>query len=203
MNIRSLLAVAGLGATLAVAGAAAQTKAAPAPASPAVTGPSKVALINIQEAIVGTEEGKKLNADLQARFAPRRTELDNDQKEITALQNQLSAGGNTMSAQAKQDLSQQIQTKQRDFQQSADNAQSDFQNAQTEMMNTVGSKMMPILKAYAEQHGYTAVLDVSLPWPQNPVLYYNPGVVITAEIIKLYDQAHPVAAGTTSKPGGN
>lgn len=172
----------------------------PAPAGPpTVTGPSKVAIINIQEAIMTSEEGKKLNDALQARFAPKRAELDSAQKELTTLQNQLSAGGNTMSQSAKDDLTRQIASKTRDLQQSSDNAQSDYQNAQTELMNTVGNKIMPIIKTYAEEHGYTAVIDVSLGWPQNPVLYYNPGTVITSDIIKLYNTAHPVAA--PAKPG--
>lgn len=205
MKLRSLLLVGGLCAVLLPSGLFAQVKpaapAAPAPSGPpTVTGPSKVAVINIQEAIMTTAEGKKLDAALQARFAPKRTEIENAQKEITALQNQINAGGNTMSAQAKDDLNRQLQSKQRDAQQNMDNAQSDYQNAQTDLMNTVGGKMMPILKNYAEEHGYTAVIDVSLPWPQSPVLYYNPGTVITSDIVKLYDQAHPVTASTTGKP---
>jgi len=159
-----------------------------------------MAVINIQEAIMTTAEGKKLDAALQARFAPKRAEIESAQKEITTLQNQLNAGGNTMSQTAKDDLNRQIQTKQRDAQQNMDNAQSDYQTAQTDLMNTVGGKMMPILKSYAEEHGYTAVIDVSLPWPQSPVLYYNPGTVITSDIVKLYDQAHPVTASSTGKP---
>lgn len=183
--------------------AAAQAKpAAPAPSTaPTVTGPSKIAIFNIQEAIVTTQEGKKLTDQLNVRFAPRKTELQNDANALAALQKQLADGGNTMSQQAKDELTSEIQTKQRDYQQAAQNAQSDYQNAQTDMMNTVGTKMMAVLKTYAEQHGYTAVVDVSLPWPQSPVLYYNPGTEITAEIIKLYDQAHPVAAAP-AKPAG-
>jgi len=180
--------------------AAAQAKPA-APAPPAVTGPSKIAIINIQEAISTTQEGKKLTDQLNARFAPRTTEIQNDQKQLAGLQKQLADGGNTMSQQAKDELSSEIQTKQRDYQQAAQNAQSDYQNAQADMMNTVGTKMMAVLKSYAVQHGYTAVIDVSLPWPQSTVLYYNPGTEITAEIVKLYDQAHPVAAAP-AKPAG-
>ncbi|HVA65213.1 MAG TPA: OmpH family outer membrane protein, partial [Terriglobales bacterium] len=135
------------------------------------------------------------------RFAPRTTEIQNDQKQLAGLQKQLADGGNTMSQQAKDELSSEIQTKQRDYQQAAQNAQSDYQNAQADMMNTVGTKMMAVLKSYAVQHGYTAVIDVSLPWPQSTVLYYNPGTEITAEIVKLYDQAHPVAAAP-AKPAG-
>ncbi len=182
------------------AAAAAQAKPA-APAATAPAGPSKIGIIDIQAAIMATQEGKKLSAALNARFAPRRTEIENAQKEIAALQKQLANGGNTMSADAKSQLKQEIQTKERDFQQTATNAQSDFQNAQTDLMNTVGGKMMKVLKKYAQDHGYTAIVDVSLPWPQSPVLYYNPGTVVTNEIVRLYDQAYPVAAAPAAKPG--
>ena len=175
------------------------TAAAPPSTSPTVTGPSKVGILNIQEAITSTAEGKKLEAALNARFAPKTAEIAAAQKDIASLTSQLNAGKNTMTEAAQADLQRQIQSKQRDAQQVADNAQSDFQNAQADVMNTVGGKMMIILKKYAEDHGYTAIVDVSLPWPQSPVLYFNPGTDVTGDIIKLYDSAHPVAA-TTAKP---
>lgn len=174
------------------------TASDPLPPSPTVTGPSKVAIINIQLAIDQCAEGKKMFADLQARFAPKTQDLQNQQKQVDALQKQLADGGNTMSAQAKDELNTQIQQKQRDLQQAGQNAQSDYQNAEQDVMNTVGTKMMPILKSYAEQHGYTAVIDTSFGWPQSPVLYFNPGTDITGDIVKLYDQAHPSSVASNS-----
>jgi|GEM_PF-2398536 len=165
----------------------------PLPPAPTVTTPSKVAIINIQLAIAETSDGKKLADQLNARFAPKETEIANESKAIQALQKQLNDQGNTMSAQAKADLQQQIATKQRDAQQNSQNAQSDYENAQAEMMNSVAAKIMPVLKKYAEDHGYTAVIDVSMNWPQSPVLYYNPGTDITGDIVRIYDAAHPAA----------
>ncbi len=194
MKLRTLLPVGLFVACLCALPLAGTAAAQAKPAAPAVAGPSKIAIINIQEAIMTSQEGKKLTDQLNARFAPRKTEIQNDANALAALQKQLADGGNTMSQQAKDELNTEIQTKQRDYQQAAQNAQSDYNNAQSDMMNTVGTKMMAVLKSYAQQHGFTAVIDVSLPWPQSSVLYYNPGTEITAEIVKLYDQAHPVAA---------
>ncbi|MGH9417041.1 MAG: OmpH family outer membrane protein [Terriglobales bacterium] len=176
--------------------AAAQTKvpAAPAlPASPTVTGPSKIAFIQIQEAIVETGEGKKLDAALEARFAPRRADINQQEQKLAAEQKKLNTGGNTLSPAAHDALSRQFTADQRDYQQAVQNAQSDYQNAQSGMLNTVGDKMMPIIKQYAAAHGYTAVLDTSLEWPQTPVLYVSPGTNITGDIVKLYDKAYPVS----------
>ncbi|MGH9487154.1 MAG: OmpH family outer membrane protein [Terriglobales bacterium] len=204
LNFPAIALCAALLSAAAVAQSAKPAPRAPVlPASPTVTGPSKIGIINIREAIMKTAEGKKLFANLQARFAPRETSLKNAQNAITALQNQLKNGGNTMSDQAKQDLSQQIQGKQRDYQQTVQNDQSDYQNAQTNVLNTVGNKMMPIIEKYAKDHGYTAIVDVSFGWPQTPVLYYNPGAVVTGDIVRLYDQAHPASvASDPGSPGG-
>ena len=198
MKFRSFLLTGCLFTVVLATAAGAQT-ARPSAAA-AASAPVKIALINIQEAILTTQEGKKLDAAMQARFQPRRVELENDQKAITALQNQLKAGGNTMSQTAKANLTEEITSKSRDFQQSVTNAQTDYQTAQTNLMNTVGNQLMPILKTYAQQHGYTAVFDTSLSWPQSPVLYFSPSAEITSQIVKLYDQAHPVAASTAAAP---
>lgn len=209
MTFRTLV-LTGLCAALMAPAALAQAKPAAPPAataaaptgSPTVTGPSKIGFINIQQAIASTEEGKKLAADLKTRFTPKQTDLENQQKAIDALQKRLQDGGNTMSQAAKDDLNRQIQTKQRDFQQDVQNFQSDTQSAESDAMNTIGQKMMPLLKKYADDHGYTAIVDISLGWPQQSVLYFNPGTIITGDIVKLYDQAHPLAASSTTA-GGN
>lgn len=211
MSFRSFVVSGCVCALLAGGAAFAQTTAPTAPAaptaepalppSPTVTGPSKIAIINIQQAILSTDQGKKLYAALQQRFAPKRTEIQTAQDEITKLNGQLSSGGNTMSADAKNQLTQEIARKQRDLQQNVDNAQTDYQNAETELMNTVGNTMMPMLKTYADQHGYTVVIDVSMSWPQSPVLYFNPGTDITGDIVKIYDQQHTsTSTSSTAKP---
>jgi len=163
----------------------------PLPGPPTVTGPSKIGFINITQAIASTVEGKKLLTALQAKFAPSQTALENQQKAIEALQKRLQDGGNLLSQAAKDDLSRQIQSKQRDFNQALQNSQQDYQSAESDVLNTVGNKLLPVLKSYADQHGYTAIVDVSQQWPSQPVLYFNPGANITGDIIKLYDQQHP------------
>lgn len=178
-TVRAAFAVASLCAAMALAAAA--------------QGPSKIAIINIQQAIEATAEGRKAGTALEARFAPRQSELQTMETQIQALQKQLSDPSGALSAQAKSDLTSQLQARQRDYSQAGQNAESDFQQAQTELLNTIGAKVMPILQQYASQHGYTLVMDVSLRWPQSPLLYFDPGTNITADIVKLYDQAHPVA----------
>ncbi|MGH9417042.1 MAG: OmpH family outer membrane protein [Terriglobales bacterium] len=208
MSARSLIRAAAVcvcaaGLTL---GAAAQAKPATPPAaaalspSPTATGPSRLAFINFQGAIEATTDGKKLLADLQKRFAPRQSEINNTQAQIAALQKQQQDGGNTMSQAAKDQLSQQLQAKERDYQQSVQNFQTDSQDALTGVLNTVGNKMAPIIKQYVTEHGYTAVVDTSITWPQSPLLYVADGNDITGDIVRLYNKAHAAPAPSGPPP---
>ncbi|MGH9474727.1 MAG: OmpH family outer membrane protein [Terriglobales bacterium] len=189
-----------LGAAVTLSAAWAQTPAPPPaapslPGPPTVTGPTKIAFIDFQQAIGETAQGAKLVAGLKTRFGPEQAQLQKESTSIQALQKQLSAGGATMSADAKLQLSQQIQAKQRDLQQAAQNAQSDYQSAAEDVVNRIGTTMMPLIRAYANQHGYTLVVDAGIRWPQSPMLYVQQGTDITAAIVARYNQAHPLAAG--------
>ncbi|MBI3280039.1 MAG: hypothetical protein HYZ57_09385 [Acidobacteria bacterium] len=68
----------------------------------AQTTPTKIGVIQIQAAIISTREGKKAAADLEARSAPKKKELEKQQAEINALRDQLQKSSNTASEDVKQ-----------------------------------------------------------------------------------------------------
>ena len=57
--------------------------------------PTKVAVIQIQAALVSTKEGQKAAAELETKMGPRKKELDGKQAELKDLQDKLQRGGNT------------------------------------------------------------------------------------------------------------
>lgn len=176
--------------------------AASAPTAKADPEPARIGVLDLQKAITSTMEGQKEIADMTAKLKPRADALQAGQKDLQALETQLQNGKQTLSQQAQDNLTQQIQTKTRDLQQENDNLQQDEQQAQSNIVNDIGGKMMPIINSYAASHGLTMIVDVSFPWPQNPILYAPPSADITQDIVKLYDQAHPAAPVAPAKPAG-
>ena len=157
--------------------------------------PTKIAIINVQNAILSTKDGQKAAADLQATFAPRQQDLEKKQAELTALQDQLRKGSATMSDEAKTKLMRDIDATTTRVNRDTQDAQSDLDEAQGKLMQELGGKMMAVIEKYATQNGYAVVLDVSNP--QTPVLWAASAVDITNDIVKLYDQAYP---GTAAAP---
>jgi outer membrane protein len=183
------------------AAALAAVLCAPAPAQQA---PTKIAVINIQAALVGTADGKKAAAELQAKFEPKRKAIDARQGEIAQLQQELTKGSNTMAEARRLDLTRQIDTKTKALQREQQDAQEEVEIEQNKVLNELGQRMMVVIDKYAKDNTYAVVIDISSQ--QTPVLWAANGIDITKEIIDLYDKnapgkaAGPAAAAPAPPP---
>jgi outer membrane protein len=183
------------GQTASASGAAArQTPAVPAPPPTGniVALPSKIAVISLQPAIMGTKEGTAAGAALQAKYAPKQAEFEKRKADLAALQDQLKKGGATMSDDTRAKLTREIDSKTKSLQRDAKEASDDSQQDMNAVYNQLGDKMLQIIEQYAYQNGYAVVLDVSAQ--QTPVIWAAGSSNITADIVKLYDLAHPGGA---------
>lgn len=162
--------------------------------------PERIAVINIQAAIASTEQGKQTARELQAKFAPREAKINDISKQIQDIQQRVQDGQNTLSGAEKQRLQFKYQELTRNLQREQQEYQEDTQDARTDAVNSIGQKMMPIINRYANQRGYSVVLDTSAQ--SSPVLFASNSVDITSAIVKLYNEAYPVkpAAASKSKP---
>jgi len=154
------------------------------------TAPEKLAVINIQQAIAQTGEGKQALAAITNKYEPKRQALQRQQDEINALQDQLQKQGATLSDDESARLRRELDQKNRLFKRDQDDDQADWQADNQDAVQAIGSKMVKVINDYAQKNGFALVIDDS----QLPVYYVAKGVDITDPIVKLYDQANPVAA---------
>ena len=169
--------------------------------APGSSSGAKVAVINIRLAIGSTAEGKQATAELQSQFAPRQNELENLNKQINDLRQQLAANQTTWSDEQKAKAQTQGQRMTAKLDRMNNELNEDAQAAQSDVVDRIGRKMMDVLDRYARENGYGVVVDTSAQG--SPVLYASPSIDITQDIIKLYDQAYPLKAAATpaAKPG--
>jgi outer membrane protein len=163
-------------------------------AASAASAPSKIAVINIRNAIVATAEGKQAQAQLQSQFAPKQNELQTLQKQIEELQRRMSEGARTLSDDEKAKLQREGELFSRRLQRGNDDLNEELNAAQGEIVDGIGRKMLEVLDRYARENGYTAVLDTSAQG--SPVVYGSSQSDITQEIVRLFDQAYPIKAGS-------
>jgi outer membrane protein len=171
-----------------------------AQAGAAAAAPTKIAVMNVRNAIVATAEGKLAQAQLQSQFAPKQNELQATQKQIDDLQQKLNAGSRTLSTDEQAKMQRDGEMLSRRLQRGNDDLNEELQAAQAEIVDGIGRKMLEVLDRYSRENGYTIVLDASAQG--SPVVYGSPQSDITQEIVRLYDQAYPVkgAAPAASAP---
>lgn len=158
----------------------------------------KVAVINIQGAIVSTKDGQKAASELDAKTQPKKKELEQKQNEINGLQDQFNKGQNTLSDATKNDLYKSIESKKKSLQRDVEDAQAELEEDQQKILQQLGQKMMAVIERYARDNSYTLVVDVSNP--QTPVLYASPSIDITKEIVELYDKSAAAMSAPAAAP---
>ncbi len=189
--------------TLAQSGNAAPTpNPAPAPTTAAGT---RVGIINIQSAIIATNEGQRDFEALQKKFEPRQVELQKLNGEVEDLKKQLQTQGDKLNDEARLNLQKSVESKQKTLQRSLENAQADAQQQQQELFNRIGQKLMPVLEKYAKSNGYSIIIDVSSP--QTPVLWADLGSTdVTKAVVDAYNAQSGIPApakASNNKPAGS
>jgi outer membrane protein len=187
---RSIMFVLTLASGLALS-AAAQTPAAPAPTAV----PAKVAVIAFQAAVGQTNEFQRNFADLQKKYEPKRAQLKTMADEIDGLEKSLQAQGDKLSDAERASRAKTIDEKKKQAQRFAEDAQNDLQAEMQEVYNAVASKVYDVLSSYAQQQGFTLVVDGSGSQQQAPVvLYASPSTDITKAVIEAYNVKSGVPA---------
>ena len=165
-----------------------------AAAGAAVSG--KTGVINIRQAIASTSEGKQAGAELQSQFAARQTELEGLNKQINDLRQRLDTGRGKISDEEQTRLTRQGEVMARQLQRKQDEYQEDVNAAQGEVFDRIGRKMVDVLDRYARENSYVIILDSSAQ--NTPILFASTNIDVTQDIIRLYDGAYPVKAGSAA-----
>lgn len=164
-------------------------------ASAQTSAPTKVGIINIQQAIISTSDGQKAAKELEEKSAPKKKDLERLQAEINSLRDQLNKMSSVGSDDQKRKLMGDIDAKTKSFNRQVEDAQAELDQEQGRVLNELGGRMLAVLDKYAKDNGYAVILDVSSQ--QTPVLFAANSIDVTREVVDLYNKNAP-APGTTA-----
>jgi outer membrane protein len=145
----------------------------------------KIAVINTQKALLETDEIKKAQAELEAKFKPRQDQMIKLQKELEDIQQQLNSG--KLNELGTQELQTEGQRKQREMQRLQQDLQEDAERERTEILQRAGTRMQEAVKKLADEKGLDIVVDSA------NTVFFKTSFEITAEATAAYNKAFPVA----------
>jgi outer membrane protein len=145
--------------------------------------PAKVAIINAQKAVADTEEIKKAQTALEAKYRPRQQAIESLQRELQTIQQQAAAPNLAPAREAE--LQATFTQKQKQLQRFGEDLQTDVNAERQDVLGKAGRQMTEIVKKIAEERGIDVVIDVT------NTLYFKPTLEITPAATAAYDKAYP------------
>ncbi len=165
----------------------AQPAAAPAPAPKFPEG-ARFAYINIQRIAAESAEGKASTARLEALRQKKASELNERNKALEANQNKLRSS--VMSADAQAQVQKDIDKQQVDIQRLTQDAQAELQDLQNELQVEFQRKLGPIIQQVATEKSLLVLFSQA----DSGMVWADPGLDVTADVIRRFDAAAAAAA---------
>jgi len=151
----------------------------------------KIGVINSQEILEKSSEGKKVLAQLQAKDKQYQADLTKRDDEIRQLETRLNTQQLTLTQDALIQLNTDLEKKRTDRKRIQEDAAADMQNMQVRLFSKVQTELIAIVEALGKERGFDMIIDLG----KSGAIYWNPSTELTSEVIKRYDASKATPAG--------
>lgn len=144
---------------------------------------SKIAVVDLEGAMNQTKAGSKANTELQADFNKAKAKAQKLATEMESIQKDVEAQRSVLSQDAIQRKLADIQKKKVELERLEKDTQDELQRKQMQFVGSIVQDMRKIITDYAKEKKIDLVLEAK----EAGAIYANPGLDITAEIVKRFD----------------
>lgn len=162
--------------------------------------PAKVAIIAFEQVVVATNEGQRSVQEVQKKYEPQKAKIETLSKEIESLKAQLNALPATTTDEERAKRERDIDAKEKQLQLDGNSASEAYQGDLQEAFAKVAQKVGAVAVKYAQEHGFTMVVNSGGGQQQSPFLWWNPSTDISQAVVNAYNASSGVAAPAPSAP---
>ena len=146
----------------------------------------KVGVMDQQVVIEQSKTGKRALEELKAYSSTRQKIINADDLELKELEQKIQDGKLTDSA--RQEKQNQFQSKLEAYQRRLGDFNREIQQKQREMVAEYSKKVHAAAQVVAEKNGYVAILDKGSEAAIKIVLYHQPALDVTDQLVKEFDR---------------
>jgi Skp family chaperone for outer membrane proteins len=154
----------------------------------------KIGFVSSYDVLYGTDEGKQALDKLNTVMQDKQKQFDTQKAELDKLKDEFAQKERNLNPSTAAEMRTQIGDKEKALTRFQEDAQTEINHRRDELLSSISEKIQAIISDYAQQNNFGAIL---MRDPQ-VVTYIAPAMDVTPDIIKVYNQKHPAAAGTTS-----
>jgi len=154
--------------------------------------PLKVGVVNSQEVLEKSVEGKKVIAQLQDRDKKNQAALAKMDDDIRTLESKINTQRLTLTDEAFLNMNSDLEKKKKDRQRFAEDSLRDIQDLRDRLFLKIQNELIVII----EQLGKEKNLDLILDLAKSGAIYWSPAINLTDEVVRKYD----ASKATTTPP---
>ncbi len=155
----------------------------------------KVAYVDLQRALNEVEEGKAAKASLKREFDQKQKMLDDKKAEFEKLRGDFEKQSVVMSDQARKERQGDLEKKGLQLQALFVQLQKELSEREREATRGIFDKMHAIVREIADQEGVSLVVQAEA------LVYAQPSLDITNELVRKYNARHKGGAGGKKAEG--
>lgn len=144
---------------------------------------AKIGVLNSQDVLEKSSEGKKVIARLQEKDKQNQTAIAKFDDDIRTLQTKLSTQRITLTEDAVMQLTSDLEKKNTDRKRFAEDASSGIQELTQRLFKKVQDELIPIVETLGKERGLDIIFDLA----KSGAVYWSPAIDVSAEVIKRYD----------------
>lgn len=171
------------------------TPAQPAPTQPAMQpqppapfpAGAKIAYINLPVVAQNSTDGKSASTKIEDLQKKKQAELTEKNKQLQGAQQKLAQGGTVLADQARRQLEKDIDRLQREIQTDQQNAQAEVQELTQDLQEQFRQKLIPIIEQIGKERDLQVIFSVA----DAGMIWANPGLDLTQEVIRRLDTLKP------------
>lgn len=156
---------------------------------------SRIAVVDVQHAVMQTEDGIRAQATLKKLFDRSQQKLDAKQVEMQRAREDIEKQSRVLSREALQKRMEDWQRKMVDLQTDFVEYNKDLQKKQSELTAPIIKKMVGLIGRLAKKSGFEIVID------KQATPYARPDLDLTDRVIQLYNSGGDAEAASDDGSG--
>ncbi len=163
-------------------------------AAPRLYAQVRVAVVDMQRALIETNDGRAAKGQLQKLFQARQDQLNTRQEALKRMKEDIEKQKNVVSREALEKRMSEYQQEFVKLQQSYLEYQQELAQKEAELTKSILVNLQGIVRQIGTSDGYTAILD------QGAVIWSRGDLDLTDRAIQEYNTAHPSRPGAAARP---
>ncbi len=156
----------------------------------------KIAVVNVQQAVMQTDDGMRAAATLKKLFDKRQQELDARQQELARAREDIEKQSRILSRQALEKRMEDWQRRMVELQTKFVENNKELQEKQGQLTGPILKKMLGVISHLAKKSSYELIID------KQAVPYARPDLDLTEQVVQMYNSGDAAADAPAAAPEG-